>query len=585
MTSPVSKYEITIKAEDLESKDVLSSSDPFCVVEIVNAEKQAVAVGMTAPIKNCNNPVFPESFLLPYMFETPDRVRIRLFDCDSSDLKDLRKHDYIGNVEFQIADLVVSVTGELSLPLRGPDGRPYRGKKSPKIHISGEPASSDNIFADMSFCAKNIDKKDTFGKTDGYLVFQRAKETASGVPEWHEVHKTEVVKKSLNPVWKPMKLSMQRLCNNDVERPIRIQCFDWDLASDDDFVGHADTCISELERLREAGDGVPLISEHKREKMKKKGKDYINSGMLYMLSFSITKIPTFLDYVYSGTMQLSLSVAIDFTGSNGHYSSPSSLHYIGRGQSEYEKAMAAVGSVLCPYDSDSLVDIDGFGAIVGGCVSHCFPLGGGSVKGVAGMLEAYRSTLTGGVQLCGPTVLHSVIEKSMKQAQFYHTLNTRSHAEQVASAFHQTGVAQGYQVLLILTDGQANDMEQIKSTVVAASSLPLSIIIVGVGRADFSAMEFLDSDGTMLRDSRGNSAIRDMVQFVPFNKFAGNPHLLAQETLAELPKQVLEYAKSVEMMPISRAEISMKLEAKAAVARAEAAMAHAKVQALGGSAP
>eukprot|EP00764_Aduncisulcus_paluster_P009119 gnl/Carplike_NY0171/3005_a4039_440.p1 GENE.gnl/Carplike_NY0171/3005_a4039_440~~gnl/Carplike_NY0171/3005_a4039_440.p1 ORF type:complete len:584 (+),score=158.26 gnl/Carplike_NY0171/3005_a4039_440:192-1754(+) len=517
------------------------------------------------------------------MFETPDRVRIRLFDCDSSDLRDLRKHDYIGSVEFQIADLVVSVTGELSLPLRGPDGRPYRGKKSPKIHISGEPASSDNIFADMSFCAKNIDKKDTFGKTDGYLVFQRAKETASGVPEWHEVHKTEVVKKSLNPVWKPMKLSMQRLCNNDVERPIRIQCFDWDLASDDDFVGHADTCISELERLREAGDGVPLISEHKREKMKKKGKDYINSGMLYMLSFSITKIPTFLDYVYSGTMQLSLSVAIDFTGSNGHYSSPSSLHYIGRGQSEYEKAMAAVGSVLCPYDSDSLVDIDGFGAVVGGCVSHCFPLGGGAVKGVAGMLQAYRSTLASGVSLSGPTVLHSVIEKSMKQAQYFHTLNTRSHAEQVASVYHQTGVAQGYQVLLILTDGQANDMEQTKSTIVAASGLPLSIIIVGVGRANFTAMEILDSDGTLLTDSRGNSATRDMVQFVPFNKFAGNPHLLAQETLAELPKQVLEYAKSVQMQPISRAEITAKLEAKAAIARVEAAAAQAKVQALGGS--
>lgn len=49
------------------------------------------------------------------------------------------------------------------------------------------------------------------------------------------------------------------------------------------------------------------------------------------------------------------------------------------------------------------------------------------------------------------------------------------------------------------------------SAVIAASRLPLSIMIVGVGSADFSAMRRLDSDGKLLRDRTG-IAERDIVQ-------------------------------------------------------------------------
>ena len=37
-------------------------------------------------------------------------------------------------------------------------------------------------------------------------------------------------------------------------------------------------------------------------------------------------------------------------------------------------------------------------------------------------------------------------------------------------------------------------MEDTKRAIIAASSLPLSLIIVGVGQEDFSAMDELDSD-------------------------------------------------------------------------------------------
>lgn len=56
---------------------------------------------------------------------------------------------------------------------------------------------------------------------------------------------------------------------------------------------------------------------------------------------------------------------------------------------------------------------------------------------------------------------------------------------------------QNYFILLILTDGVITDMDQTKQAVVAASGLPMSIIIVGVGGADFAMMEELDSDDAL----------------------------------------------------------------------------------------
>jgi len=112
-----------------------------------------------------------------------------------------------------------------------------------------------------------------------------------------------------------------------------------------------------------------------------------------------------------------------------------------------------------------------------------------------------------------------------------------------------------YIVLMIITDGIISDMERTKEAIVNAASLPISIIIVGVGQADFEAMEELDGD--VVRVSyRGKEAERDIVQFVPFRDFmvSGryNPASgvrLAKEVLHELPEQLLEYMEKRKIKP------------------------------------
>lgn len=64
---------------------------------------------------------------------------------------------------------------------------------------------------------------------------------------------------------------------------------------------------------------------------------------------------------------------------------------------------------------------------------------------------------------------------------------------------------------MIITDGCIHDVRETIDAIVACNSFPLSIIIIGIGDANFEAMEMLDSDTYDLTDGRGNVAKRDIV--------------------------------------------------------------------------
>ena len=95
-------------------------------------------------------------------------------------------------------------------------------------------------------------------------------------------------------------------------------------------------------------------------------------------------------------------------------------------------------------------------------------------------------------------------------------------------------------------------MSQTKQATINASKLPLSVIIVGVGNADFAAMDILDSDERLL--SHGNLvAERDIVQSVLFRKFSGSfaGESLAKKVLHEVPTQLVSYITKRGLKPNS----------------------------------
>ncbi|XP_069545012.1 copine Va isoform X1 [Brachyistius frenatus] len=530
---PATKVEITVSCRNLLDRDTFSKSDPLVVLYTQGVEcKQWREFGRTEVIDNTLNPDFIRKYILDYFFEEKQNLRFDVYDVDSKS-PDLAKHptdfnDFLGQVHCTLGEIVGSPASRLEKQLGG-----IPGKKCGTIILSVEELGNCRDYATMQFCANKLDKKDFFGKSDPFMVFYRSNEDGT----FTICHKTEVVKSTLNPMWQAFSIPVRALCNGDYERAIKVEVYDWDRDGSHDFIGEFTTSYKELCR----GHNQLNVFEVVNAKKKIKKKRYINSGTVSLLSFNVESEHTFLDYIKGGT-QIHFTVAIDFTASNGNPSQSTSLHYMNPYQmNAYAMALKAVGEIIQDYDSDKMFPALGFGAKLppDGRVSHEFPLNGNVenpyCNGMEGILEAYHQSLKT-VQLYGPTNFAPVV----------------NHVASYAAAVED---GSQYFVLLIITDGVISDMAQTKEAIVNAAKLPMSIIIVGVGQAEFDAMVELDGDDIRI-SSRGKLAERDIVQFVPFRDYmdrTGNHVLsmarLAKDVLAEIPDQLISYMKSRAIKP------------------------------------
>ncbi len=481
-----------------------------------------VEVGRTEMIKDTLNPQFVRSFQVEFHFEEVQYLNFVCYDVDDIS-RGLDKQDLIGEVAVSLSEIVTAPGQKLIRPLRLHD-RP--GARRGMLAVSAEEVQELNMLATVALRAEKLDKKDLFGKSDPFVVISRCKEEGIYIP----VAKTEVVRKDLNPRWKPFDISLQRLCNGDLHRPLKFEVFDWNRSGKHEFIGSFTTNVADLQNPN-GSKRFGLINQDLRARKAR----YINSGMVVIDSFTTVKEHTFLDYVRGGC-EINLITAIDFTASNGNPMYPNSLHYTGA-TNAYAKAILAVGNVLTPYDADQNFPVFGFGAKVppSGRVSHCFALNGNEedpeVKGLDGILNVYNQTLSR-VTLYGPTIFSQVLHKAFEMAGPHCTQDT-----------------QRYQILMLLTDGVLDDLEASIDQIVKDNDMPISIVIVGVGNADFTKMEVLDADDTPMRSTWGQPAKRDIVQFVPFNKFQGSSEALAKAVLEEVPGQLLSYFKMRGIVP------------------------------------
>uniref|UniRef100_A0A4W4G3M8 C2 domain-containing protein n=1 Tax=Electrophorus electricus TaxID=8005 RepID=A0A4W4G3M8_ELEEL len=455
----------------------------------------------TEVIDNTLNPDFVRKFILDYFFEERQNLRFDLYDVDSKS-SNLSKHDFLGQASCTLGEIVGSM-GSLTYLC---------------LCLHKHPGLQESVM--MQFCGNKLDKKDFFGKSDPFLVFYRSNEDGT----FTICHKTEVVKNTLSPVWQAFKIPVRALCNGDYDRTIKIEVYDWDRDGSHDFIGEFSTSYRELSR-GQSQFNVYEVRPH----------IYLGSSHNSLLSRGGGAM-------VADMTQINFTVAIDFTASNGNPAQPTSLHYMSPYQlNAYAMALKAVGEIIQDYDSDKMFPALGFGAKLppDGRVSHEFALNGNPqnpyCNGIDGVMEVYYQSLKS-VQLYGPTNFSPVI----------------NHVARYAASVKD---GSQYFVLLIITDGVISDMAQAKESIVNASCLPMSIIIVGVGPAEFDAMIELDGDDVRI-SSRGRYAERDIVQFVPFRDYidrTGNHILsmarLAKDVLAEIPDQFLSYMRTRGIKP------------------------------------
>ncbi|XP_041077232.1 copine-7-like [Polyodon spathula] len=517
-TACVSKVELRVSCKALLDRDTLNKSDPS-VVLLVQAQGQWTEIDRTEVIKSNLHPVFSKVFTLDYYFEEVQKLRFEVYDIHGQCAIGTRDDDFLGGMECTVGQIVAQK--RMTKPLFLKYGKPA-GKST--ITIIAEEISGNNGYVELSFCAKKLDDKDLFSKSDPFLEIYRINEDESE----QLVHRTEVIKNNLNPVWDSFKVSLSSLCSCDENKKLKCLVWDYDSRGKHDFIGEFYTTFGEMQKIV-GGNTVSWDCVNPKYKIKKR--NYKNSGVVILTELKLHRVHSFLDFIMGGC-QIHFTVAIDFTASNGDPRNSCSLHYINPYQpNEYLKALVAVGEICQDYDSDKRFSALGFGARIPPNyeVSHDFAINfnpdDDECEEIQGVVEAYQSCLPK-IQLYGPTNVAPVINKVAK----------------LAAEEEKSKDASQYHILLILTDGVVTDMADTREAIVRASYQPMSIIIVGVGNADFTDMQILDGDDGVLRAPKGEPVLRDIVQFVPFREFkTASPAALAKCVLAEVPKQVVEY--------------------------------------------
>ncbi|KAK8546473.1 hypothetical protein V6N13_067692 [Hibiscus sabdariffa] len=550
------QVELSMSASNLLDRDITSKSDPMAVLYVKKMDGMLEELGRTEVILNNLNPVWIQKINVAYQFEIVQNLVFHVYDVDTKyhnipvkALK-LNEQDFLGEATCVLSEascltsiivswilLCISLVStkevviltkrnrSLTLNLHGKNGT-GGSRNFGTLAIYAEETFLSRMAVEMKLRCSRLDNKDMFSKSDPFLRISRQTESGNYVP----ICKTEVINDNLNPVWRPLSLSMHQFASK--ENPLLIECFDFNSNGNHVLIGQLHKSVSELEKLHKDRSGANLVFPSHR------GQEKVLKGQLFVDQFIEKDQFSFLDYISSG-FELNFMVAIDFTASNGNPQHQDSLHYIdpsGRLNS-YQRAIMEVGEVIQFYDSDRRFPVWGFGGRTNnGSLSHCFNLSGTNsyeVEGVQGIMAAYASALHN-VTLAGPTLFGKVI-------------NT---AAEMASQAASNDITK-YFVLLIITDGVLTDIQETMDAFVRASDLPLSILIVGVGNADFKQMEILDADdGHRLESSTGRVATRDIVQFVPMREVHSGQVSCVQALLEELPGQFLSYMRSRNIKPL-----------------------------------
>eukprot|EP01083_Nonionella_stella_P017082 47723_1 len=519
------QLELFLKCTNLPKLDIGSPSDPFIVIsQKMDKDGRFHEITKTEMVRDNNNPEFTKPIVIAYHFEEVQLLRLDIYDADGIDLSRLSKHDFIGSCEFVLADLVNQPSSSLKMIIKDKKGKPRKYKHSPcTCTIKSEEIKTNHDQFLIQFECKELEKPSWTTRPNPFLQVYRQSNDGVG---WMSILRTPRFIKTQNARWHRMKIPIQRLCNGDYGRGILIKCFH---DKDDRAPTEIGSCTTSLQALL----------DETSKALTKGGKA---CGTICFSNTEIIKRHGFLEYVMGG-MNIEMMIGIDFTGSNGDPKTGGTLHYIGppKYESPYMRAIRSVGRVVEAYDSDKQIGAFGFGANINPFgeknISHCFNLTltqAQTVNGIEGVLQTYVDCLNK-IQLYGPTNFAEIINTCAAM------VGTKSNNER----------EQNYMILMMVTDGIITDMRQTTDAIVSASNLPLSIIIIGLGDADFSAMDALDADDKALYSSAGVAMKRDIVQFVEFNKYRNGPtSLLAKAVLEEIPAQITGYMTINKLHPL-----------------------------------
>lgn len=544
--------------------------DSFALVTATQSSSQTLAsggvrLGATEVIRNSRSPQWTTTFQLDYTYGTQHFFNVLVLEPSDGD-SEFTTSDGFGSASFDVADILGTKHRTRARVLR----------RGGVVFCRLDPVQQEftQRFAVFRLAARNL-----VPPNRKFRMFSAAPDTIIKIAridatsrKWTTVYRSQPVQESFNPAWDRIEVDLGTLCEGNTSTTLR---FSVSMVRENRravMIGMCETSLDHLlagvstltgttlpdtwdenlptfslqrnvERLKQVGQIVvrraylyEILPDGSRKMVdgndeEDETEDQQKNGRYRPLSASLSGSisgdeSSSLDASVAGDLRsvaekgcdLNCFIAIDFTSSNGDPKLESSLHYQSPSLNVYEETIATVAGYLEEQvNVSSGYSVWGFGAkFVGdGVVRHVFQCGNETCHSVADILDAYKSIFSLGFTMSGPTVFDKVM-----QGAAYRAKQSMEHIQ--AGRFQ-------YNLLLIITDGTVQNMEETRRKMTVYRDLPLSIILVGVGRADMQELRMLCQE------------FPDKSIFVDFRENQSNPAELANAALGDLPRQITKY--------------------------------------------
>ncbi|KAJ3428764.1 copine-8 [Anaeramoeba flamelloides] len=602
MNENIQNILLHLRCEKLKSLDFLGESDSY-----VEVYADSEHIGSTEVIKNKANPVYITPIRVRFFFETHQTMTFKVFD------KDGKKSELIGEHTCSLSDIVV--TGETSFDA---DLRLKR-KITGSIHISPEeinvkegetdysllPAISGLVIVEstnekaseplmrlkelvVSVKGIKIDGMDRGGKSDPYFVLER--EIVGGDNQRLLLHKSKILKKTINPEWDSFLISTNKFVPIDAQ--LYVTVYNHEILTSDSLIGKGKCQMkfpkpelglatkfsipikrkTKTEEKKSAGvielsfrfyspeiDDEHLIEkkkdflkrQKKLTKIKKtkavEGYHVVGRSDLVLKKSEYPKLSypiKFVSLLQRG-LRIQTHCALDFTESNleNHQINEKYLN-------PFEKCLSAVVPLLLKYDKDEKIPLYGYGGSLKEQNDKTPPFfhlnmqENPECEGLEGILDAYKGSLKKitlgdmGNATGGDTDWRANKGRYFRD-DFYQVVN---HICDICEKQLPSNLAlppDPYHILFFIIDGDSFDTVGTNRALIRASALPISIVLIGLGNTRFKNLAKFDADEQPLVQDNV-SEVRDCCQFIKFKK-CNTDKKLRKEVLAEIPLQVEQY--------------------------------------------
>ena len=98
-----------------------------------------------------------------------------------------------------------------------------------------------------------------------------------------------------------------------------------------------------------------------------------------------------------------------------------------------------------------------------------------------------------------------------------------------------------YNVLLLFANNDITNEKEFYNEIILSSDLPISIVIIGLGKGPFTQLENVQKNFMNLKDINNNKAKRKNFKFISFNKQGKNYQKTVKNSLIDIPDQMIEY--------------------------------------------